>query len=224
MKKYAIIVAGGKGERMQNKLPKQFLSIKGKPLLMHTLNRFYQFDSSIDIILVLPVNQKEFWQVLCQEYNFHIPHHIVAGGETRFHSVLNGLSTITGDGLVAIHDGVRPFVDSETISRCFSEAQIKGNAVPSIELFESIRYFDRSKNKALNRANYCLIQTPQVFKVNLLQKAYTQTFKTTFTDDASVLEAIGEKINLVKGNKENIKITTPYEMEIAESVLSKRML
>jgi 2-C-methyl-D-erythritol 4-phosphate cytidylyltransferase len=224
MKKYAIIVAGGKGERMKTDLPKQFLSIKGKPLLMHTLNIFYQYDKSIETVLVLPANQIDIWQVLCQKHHFHLPHRIVAGGETRFHSVLNGLATIPSEGLVAIHDGVRPFVSTDTISRCFSVAEEKGSAIPCVSIAESIRHFDNSGNKAVDRNQYCLIQTPQVFQIERLKKAYEQTYNSSFTDDASILESTGEKIHLVDGNRENIKITTPFDLEIAESILSKRML
>lgn len=224
MKKYAIIVAGGKGERMQSDLPKQFLSIKGKPLLMHTINRFNQYDKSIKIIVILPSTQIDFWQVLCQKHHFHVAHQIVAGGETRFHSVLNGLTTISSDGLVGIHDGVRPFVSTETISRCFSEAEKEGSAIPCVSITESIRHFDNSGNKAVDRNKYCLIQTPQVFQIERLKKAYEQTYNSSFTDDASVLESTGEKIHLVDGNRENIKITTPLDLEMAKTILSKQLL
>lgn len=222
--KYTIIVAGGKGERMQTELPKQFIPIAKKPLLMHTISKFYAYDASMHLILVLPANQVDYWQVLCQKHNFHIPHQIVTGGETRFHSVSNGLSTISGSGLVAIHDGVRPFVSIDTITRCFEMAAEKGAAIPSIEIVDSIRYFDKNENKSVDRNSYCLIQTPQVFQVDLIKKGFKQVYSPSFTDDASVVEAMGEKVYLVDGNRENIKITTPYDLELANSFLSKLTL
>lgn len=222
--KYTIIVAGGKGERMQTELPKQFLPIARKTLLMHTINKFYEYDASMNLILVLPTNQIDYWQVLCQKQHFHIPHRIVSGGETRFHSVLNGLSTISGTGLVAIHDGVRPFVSIETIARCFEMAAEKGSAIPSVEIVDSIRFFDKNENKSVDRNSFCLIQTPQVFQIDLLKEAFKQPYSPSFTDDASVLEAMGKTVYLVDGNRENIKITTPYDLELANSFLSKLAL
>lgn len=221
---YTIIVAGGKGERMQTELPKQFIPIADKPLLMHTINKFHQYDATMHLILVLPAIQIDYWQVLCQKHHFHIPHRIVSGGETRFHSVLNGLTTISGAGLVAIHDGVRPFVSIETISRCFEMAAEKGSAIPSVEIVDSIRVFDKNENKSVDRNSFCLIQTPQVFQIDLLKKAFKQAYSPSFTDDASVLEAMGERVYLVDGNRENIKITTPYDLELANSFLSKLVL
>lgn len=219
MQKYAIIVAGGKGSRMQSALPKQFMLLAGKPILIHTLERFYQYDNCLKITLVLPSNQLLHWQELCQKHNCTIPHKIVEGGKTRFHSVLNGLKTIHSDGLVAVHDGVRPFVTQDTIARCFNQAQLNGTAVPCIQVIDSIRYYDENQNKALNRNNYCLIQTPQVFDSKLLKDAYKQAYSDTFTDDASVVESLGGKIYLVDGNRENIKVTTPYDLELAEKFL-----
>jgi len=222
MKKYTIIVAGGKGERMLTELPKQFICIGGKPLLMLTLTAFYQYDSAMEIILVLPVDQIEYWQGLCQNYSFTVAHRIVAGGETRFHSVSKGLATIKESGLVAIHDGVRPFVSNETISRCFDMAKEKGSAIPSIEIVDSIRYFDKNGNNSVDRTKHCLIQTPQVFQTSIIKKAFKQAYSPLFTDDASVVEAMGEKIYLVDGNRENIKITTPFDLVLAESFLSNQ--
>lgn len=219
MQKYAIIVAGGKGSRMQSAIPKQFMLLAGIPILIHTLKRFYQYDSQLQIILVLPSAEIGYWQELCQKYNCTIPHKIVEGGKTRFHSVLKGLNAIHSDGLIAVHDGVRPFVSQETIAHCFNQAQLNGTAVPCLQVIDSIRYYDETENKALNRNNYCLIQTPQVFAGKLLKKAYEQDFSETFTDDAGVVESLGEKINLVDGNRENIKVTTPYDLELAEKFL-----
>lgn len=222
-KKYAIIVAGGKGERMQMDLAKQFIPIANKPILMHTLQKFYEYDASMNIILVLPENQIDYWQVLCQKHRFHITHRIVAGGNTRFHSVQNGLALVPA-GIVAIHDGVRPFVSIETIKRCFDIATIQKSAIPCIEIVDSIRFLDKDENNSVDRNAFCLIQTPQVFHVDLIKKAYRAEYTPSFTDDASVVEAIGEKVHLVDGNRENIKITTPYDLDLAELFLSKRCL
>ncbi len=219
MKKYAIIVAGGKGERMQAKLPKQFLNIGGKPILMWTLLAFQKADKDIKLILVLPESQIELWKDLCQQYDFTLNHQIVVGGETRFHSVKNGLYSVETDNLVAVHDGVRPFVSTETINRCFVVAKEKGAAIPVIELVDSIRFVDENGNNAVDRTKFRLVQTPQVFQSSLLKKAFEQDFSPQFTDEASVVEAIGEKVFLVDGNRENIKITTPFDLQIAEVIL-----
>jgi 2-C-methyl-D-erythritol 4-phosphate cytidylyltransferase len=221
VKKYVIIVAGGKGERMNAGLPKQFLPIGNKPILMHTLAAFYEYDPQVSIILVLPGSQFSFWKKLCEEHHFAIPHLLTEGGETRFHSVKNGLLLVTEDSLVAVHDGVRPFVSQATIFRCFEAAGLKGSAIPTTELIDSIRYIDEKGNKAVNRNNYRLIQTPQVFQSTLLKEAYQQKYTPDFTDDASVVEALGKKIQLVEGNKENIKITTPFDLEIAKILIEK---
>ena len=222
MKKYVIIVAGGKGERMNADLPKQFLPIGNKPILMHTLAAFYGYDPLASIILVLPGTQFPFWQKLCEEYHFTIPHLLAEGGETRFHSVKNGLSLVTEDSLVAVHDGVRPFVNKTTMHRCFDSAELNGSGIPVIELVDSIRYIDETGNKSVNRSNYRLVQTPQVFQSTLLKEAYQQEYTPRFTDDASVVEALGKKVQLVEGNKKNIKITTPFDLEVAEVILKNK--
>ena len=220
-KLYAIIVAGGKGMRMGKDLPKQFLPIDGTPILMHTLQAFYDYDPSLTLIVVLPSDQQAYWSKLCGDYHFTIPHVVVKGGETRFHSVKNGLSCIKGEGLVAVHDGVRPFVHCDTIDRCFAAAQESGAAVPVVEVVDSLRKVEDAESKAVSRRDYRIVQTPQVFDISLLKEAYKQPYTVDFTDDASVVEAYGRKISLVEGNRENIKITSPFDLVIAEAFLNK---
>ena len=220
-KLYAIIVAGGKGMRMGKDLPKQFLPIDGTPILMHTLQAFYDYDPSMTLIVVLPSDQQAYWSKLCGDYHFTIPHVVVKGGETRFHSVKNGLSCIKGEGLVAVHDGVRPFVHCDTIDRCFAAAQESGAAVPVVEVVDSLRKVEDEESKAVSRRDYRIVQTPQVFDISLLKEAYKQPYTVDFTDDASVVEAYGRKISLVEGNRENIKITSPFDLVIAEAFLNK---
>lgn len=216
IKRYVIIVAGGKGLRMGGDIPKQFVEIKGLPVLMHTINRFHSFDSSIDIIVALPVDQQDYWKELCSKYKFEIPHTIVDGGDTRSHSVKNGLDQVSGEGVVAVHDGVRPFVSDEVLERCFSMAQEKEAVVPVIDVFETIRHIADGMSNTVPRDEYKLVQTPQVFLISLLKKAYSQPYVPSFTDDASVVEAMGYKVTLVEGNRENIKLTTPFDLKLAE--------
>lgn len=220
--RYAIIVAGGKGERMGAETPKQFLELNGKPILMHTLEKFRETDPSIEIILALPENQIEFWEGLFHKYKSSKPRHtVIKGGQTRFHSVQNALKSIKEEGLVAIHDGVRPLVSSETIHRCYREAQEKGNAIPVVEVVDSLRHYSKQEktNEAVSRSCYKIVQTPQCFKSELILKAYEQEFDKLFTDDATVVESLGETINLVAGNRDNIKITTVEDLIIAEAFL-----
>lgn len=212
----AIIVAGGKGERMNATIPKQFLEIKDKPILMRTLECFYNFDKSMRLILVLPELQVNFWNGLCKKYAFTINHEIVFGGTTRFNSVKNGLEVIKTPSIIAIHDGVRPLVSHETIARCFNSAKEYGSAIPVIDLVDSIREVSETENKSVDRSSYKLVQTPQVFDGDLLLKAYEQEFSPLFTDDASVVENLGNNIHLVEGNRENIKITTEFDLKIAD--------
>ncbi len=219
MNNYVIVVAGGSGTRMRSVVPKQFLELAGKPILMHTLERFVAFDASIRIILVLPEDHQSTWKELCIRHAFTIKHSVVKGGETRFHSVKNGLSTISGDGIVAVHDGVRPLVSIATIRRCFEEAARTGNAIPCIPVHETVRQINGDSSRLIDRSALRLIQTPQVFEVRLLQQAFNQEYQPFFTDDASVLENKGEKIHLVEGNRENIKITEPADLILARSVL-----
>ena len=219
MNKTAIIVAGGKGERMNADIPKQFLQIKGKPILIHTLEAFMNFDASLQLILVLPAAQFEFWKTLCKKHALNIPHQIVAGGQTRFQSVKNGLDAVKVPAIVAIHDGVRPLVSKETISRCFDAAAKFGAAIPTMDSIESIRFVDANGSKSVDRNAYKMVQTPQVFDAELLKKAYEQEFSVLFTDDASVVEAMGATVHLVDGNRENIKITTEFDLIVAERLL-----
>ena len=220
MTKNAIIVAGGKGERMNADIPKQFLEIQGKPILMHTLEVFHRYDSEMKLILVLPSVQIDFWKELCKKHAFTVSHQIVEGGQTRFHSVKNGLNTFSAAGLVAVHDGVRPLVSLETISRCFDAAKKYEAVVPVVDLVDSIRQVNENGSISVDRNQYKLVQTPQIFHFDLLKKAYDQEFSQAFTDDASVVEVLGTKIYLVEGNRENIKITTEFDLKMAESILS----
>jgi len=219
MKKHVIIVAGGKGLRMGGEIPKQFLPIGGKPVLMRTIDAFYTYDASIHVILVLPVGQQSYWKELCSTYEFDLPHDIADGGETRFHSVKNGLALVKGEGIVGVHDGVRPFVSQEVITRCYSEAKVKNAVIPVIGVVETVRRLDGENSVTVPRDQYKLVQTPQVFDVALLQKAYNQEFTEMFTDDASVVEALGERVHLVEGNRENIKLTTPFDLKLAEMLI-----
>ena len=219
MKLYAVIVAGGSGKRMGSELPKQYLELAGKPVLMRTLERFKAFDESIELITVLPENQLLFWAELQKKYSFDIPHTIVKGGKARFYSVRNGLNFVDVPGLVAIHDGVRPFVSIDTIKRCFQMAEKLGNAVPVISPTESMRLLTETGSRPVNRLNLKIVQTPQVFNAEIIKKAYRQDYLPEFTDDASVLEKTGVKINLIEGNRENIKITTPEDLVISSALL-----
>jgi 2-C-methyl-D-erythritol 4-phosphate cytidylyltransferase len=212
----AIIVAGGKGERMNSDIPKQFIEIQGKPVLMHTIEVFHRFDDTMQLILVLPEVQIGFWKELCKKHNFTLIHQIVSGGKTRFNSVKNGLGFIETPSLVAIHDGVRPLVSIETISSCFEAAEKFDAVVPVFDLVESIRQITENGSQTVDRNAYKLVQTPQVFDAELLKKAYEQDFSDIFTDDASVVEATGTKVHLVEGNRENIKITTEFDLKIAK--------
>ena len=220
MNKYALIVAGGKGLRMGGELPKQYLPLgDGIPVLMRTLKAFYTYDSQLKLILVLPADHESYWKELCDKYEFEIPHQIARGGETRFHSVKNGLEFVSGPGLVGVHDGVRPFVSTEVIARCYETAQLDKAAIPVIEVVETVRHLIDAGSETVNRNDYRLVQTPQVFDVALLKKAYAQEYTPFFTDDASVVEAMGESVTLVEGNRENIKITTPFDLKIASALI-----
>ncbi len=216
--KIAIIVAGGSGRRMGKEIPKQFIEIHGKPILMHTLSRFFEADPAIQLIVVLPESQHEYWKNLVAEYNFNIKHAVVKGGVERFFSVFNGLQSVTENSLVAIHDGVRPLVSVETIVKCFQTAADQGNAIPVIPAMESIRKVIDNKSKAVNRDRYFMVQTPQVFQSEIILKAYQQEYDCNFTDDASVIEKAGYMVHLVEGNVENIKITRPVDLKIAEAL------
>ena len=222
MERYAILVAGGKGLRMGGDIPKQFLPIGGKPVLMRTIEVFCQAYPDIHIILVLPVSQQDYWQQLCQDYHFTNPVLIADGGETRFHSVSNGLKLIPEDaeGIVGVHDGVRPFVSVETIRRCYDEAVELGAVVPVVSVVETVRQLLKDGTSVtVPRDEYKLVQTPQTFRISLLKEAYRQPYSSFFTDDASVVEALGKPVHLVEGNRENIKITTPADIRFVNGLL-----
>lgn len=219
MKEYVLIVAGGKGMRMGSELPKQFLPIGGKPVLMHTIEAFYACRQEMRIIVVLPVSQQSYWTELCRKHCFSIPHVVADGGETRFHSVKNGLSFVDTPGLVGVHDGVRPFVSQEVIERCYALAAGKQAVIPVVDVIDTIRHVEGDKSATMNRDEYKLVQTPQVFDADLLKRAYEQPYTPRFTDDASVVEALGIPVVLTSGNRENIKITTPFDLKIAAALL-----
>lgn len=220
MHRSVIIVAGGKGLRMGGELPKQFLPVRGVPVLMRTVGVFHDFDPGMPVVVVLPVAHQGYWHELCRRYSFGIPHVVADGGETRFHSVRSGLSHLPSDGLIAVHDGVRPFVSTEVIGRCFDAAAGHGAAVPVIRVHETMRRVDDAGGSVtVSRDDYRLVQTPQVFDARLLHEAYDCDYRAAFTDDASVVEAAGHAITLVEGNRENIKLTTPFDMTVAEALL-----
>ena len=223
---YVIIVAGGKGLRMGTDIPKQFLPIGGKPVLMRTLERFREYAADLQIILVLPKAQQDYWEQLCKEYDFRIEYQLTDGGETRFHSVQNGLALVPDDaeGVVGVHDGVRPFPSVEVIRNCYETARTAKAVIPVIPIVETVRHLVSESNVqrsiTVPRGDYRLVQTPQTFDIQLLKAANRQPYNDGFTDDASVVEAYGFDITLVEGNRENIKITTPFDMTIAEALLN----
>lgn len=214
---YVIIVAGGKGLRMGSQTPKQFLPIGGRPVLMRTLERFHQWSEALQIILVLPKAQQDYWHQLCEDYHFDVPYQLADGGETRFHSVQHGLALIPDDaeGIVGVHDGVRPFPALDVISRCYETARTTQAVIPVTPVVETLRHITEGTKP---RGDYRLVQTPQTFDIQLLKAANRQPYTDAFTDDASVVEAYGHAITMVEGNRENIKITTPFDMAVAETL------
>ena len=222
MDRYAILVAGGKGLRMGSDIPKQFLPLRGRPVLMHTIDVFRRTYPDIHIILVLPREQQDYWRQLCGQHDYDVELCVADGGETRFHSVHNGLSLIPDDarGVVGVHDGVRPFVTPETIRRCFESAEEYGAVVPVVPVVETVRQLlADGSSMTVDRNAYRLVQTPQTFDIQLLKKAYGQPFDPFFTDDASVVETMGHPIKLVEGNNENIKLTNPADLKLAEGMV-----
>ena len=223
MKKYLIVVAGGKGTRMGGEMPKQFQLLCDKPVVMVTLERLHTIDPTMQLILVLPAEHIELWKELCKEYSFAVPLILTQGGATRFHSVQNGLAQIDDleEAIVGVHDGVRPFVSERVLDECFREAWTHGAAIPMINLQDSLRHIVgvNGVTEVVPRDRYRLVQTPQVFKLSLLRRAYEQRFTEGFTDDASVVEALGEQIVGVEGNNENIKLTTPFDLMIAKTLM-----
>lgn len=223
MKYYAIIVAGGKGNRMNQTIAKQFLELDGKPVLMHTLEAFHRCVLNPEIILVLNIHQHQYWEELCVNHNFKIPHQVIKGGTERFDSVKNGIKSIKGKGIVAVHDAVRPLVTSELIMRSYEMAAEKGNAITAIQPVDSVRIKKEGQDsEALNRNELYLIQTPQTFQLAQLKKAYLQPYRNEFTDDASVVERAGFSIHLLAGERNNMKITYPQDLEFASFLLNKK--
>jgi 2-C-methyl-D-erythritol 4-phosphate cytidylyltransferase len=217
--KQVIIVAGGKGRRMNSNIPKQFIELSGKPVLMHTIQKFYSYQNSIKIIVVLPEDQINYWRSLCKSYDFKIEHLIIKGGSERFYSVKNGLSLAKNEGLIAIHDAVRPLVSLETIASVFSEAERSGNAIAVDTIDDSIRKITNDLSEPFDRNALRRVQTPQCFHSDILKEAYGQEYKKHFTDDATVVESKGVNINMVQGNRENLKITNSIDLKIAELLL-----
>lgn len=218
-KDYVVIVAGGSGSRMNSDIPKQFLPINGLPVIMHTINAFYNYDSQLKIIVVLPTSELDIWENLRKTYQFSVPVEIVTGGKTRFQSVKNGLEMVDTDGIVAIHDGVRPLVNREIIAASYQIAALHGSAIAAVRLKESIRVTDKDETRTVDRSKFRIIQTPQTFKVNIIKQAYDLPEMDDYTDDASVVEKAGFKISLFEGSYRNIKITTPEDLIIAEAFL-----
>ena len=221
-KQYVIIVAGGKGLRMGSDIPKQFLPVGGMPVLMRTILAFRNFNAEMEVILVLPKHQQEYWKELCGKFSFNERYLIADGGETRFHSVKNGLQLVPGDtdGVVGVHDGVRPFPSIETIRRVYEEAERSGAAVPVVPVVDTLRHITNGNgSETVPRSEYRIVQTPQTFDIKLLKEAYRQEYSNSFTDDASVVEHSGHDIALVDGNRENIKITTPFDLSVAQSII-----
>ena len=218
---YVIIVAGGKGLRMGSDIPKQFLPIGGKPVLMRTIERFHAYSKDLQTILVLPEAQQDYWKELCKEYHFEVKYLLANGGQTRFHSVQNGLALVPDDaqGVVGVHDGVRPFPSIEVIRRCYETARTAKAVIPVIPVVETVRHLEGEGSVTVPRGDYRLVQTPQTFDIQLLKAANRQPYNDGFTDDASVVESYGHAITLVEGNRENIKITTPYDIVVAEAII-----
>lgn len=228
---YVIIVAGGKGLRMGTDIPKQFLPVEGVPILMRTVSRFREYSGSLQIIVVLPKAQHDNWSRLCADYGFTVEHTVAEGGATRFHSVKNGLALVPDDarGVVGVHDGVRPFPSVDVIAGCYEAARTHGAAIPVTPVVETVRQLAGgaavegdvcdTPSHTVPRDNYRIVQTPQAFDIQLLKQAYRQDYTDMFTDDASVVEAMGKQIALVRGNRENIKITTPFDIIVAGAVV-----
>lgn len=222
-KEYALIVAGGKGTRIKSTTPKQFLELNGLPVLMHTILAFYRYSENITVILVLPEGDMDTWRSLCVRHNFSKPLMLQSGGETRFQSVKNGLKKIDDDnGMVAIHDGVRPLISENIIAASFRLAAVHQSAIAAVRLKESIRITDQDITKAVDRSKFRIIQTPQTFKVSLIRSAYEMKEDFSLTDDASVAERAGHIISLFEGSYENIKITTSEDLIVAEALLKAR--
>ena len=221
MKYYAIIVAGGSGQRMKSSIPKQFVALAGKPVLMHTIEKFYSASAAIKIIVVLPKSFHSAWTTLCERHYFNFPHQICEGGDSRFQSVKNGLMFCVESSIIAVHDGVRPLIHPDHILSLYKDAESKLAVVPACAVKESIREVNAKGSRALDRSRYFSVQTPQCFSSELLHKAYLQEEQDTFTDDASAVEALGINVHIAKGDRKNIKLTTPEDFVIAEALLKR---
>lgn len=213
-----IITAGGIGKRMGGATPKQFLLLDGKPVLMHTIERIHYFDASAELIVTLPVDYLKDWEELCEKHAFGIQHTVISGGEERFDSIKNALDKATGDW-IAVHDGVRPFVGKHVLSELVQEVKTHRAVIPVVPVKESLRLVEGTHSAAVPRSQYQIVQTPQIFEGKLLKKAYEQNYTHSFTDDASVVESIGARIYLISGNDENIKLTNPVDLKLAEILL-----
>jgi len=219
MHRSTIIVAGGSGKRLGGPVPKQFQTVKGRPLLMWTIEAFHRFDPGMDLIVVLPQAHFDIWKALCMGHRFFITHEVVAGGEQRWHSVKAGLEKVEGDGLVAVHDGVRPLVSSDLIARCFDAADKSAAAIPVVPVVPSIRETTAEGSRALDRSKLLAVQTPQCFHTDLLRKAFKQPYDPSFTDEATLVERLGVKVALVEGEENNIKVTNAMDMRVVEALL-----
>lgn len=222
MKKIVIIVAGGTGTRMKGKIPKQFIEINEKPMIIYSFEEFYRYDQTIQFILSLHKEYFSKWKKIIKKYPRYCGLSVVAGGETRFHSVQNALKIIEEESLVAVHDAVRPMVSRDTISKCFITARASGCAIPCVEIRESVREITSKGSQPADRDKLRIIQTPQVFRSDILQKAYEQRYRNSFTDDATVVENAGYRITLVEGNTENIKITTTEDLILVKALMNNK--
>lgn len=216
-----IIVAGGSGTRMGADLPKQFIELDGKPILMQTIDALYAIDNEMQLILVLPEDQMDFWEELCEKHQWRVPHLVANGGASRFLSVKSGLELATGE-LVGVHDGVRPFISAKMIDRCFDSAERMKAAVPAVPIVQSLRKVNGDDNAAVNRDEYRSIQTPQCFRTSVLKEAFVKADRIDYSDDATVVEANGVSISLVEGDQENIKVTTPFDLQLARLIIARR--
>ena len=221
MERSTIIVAGGSGKRMASPVPKQFMLVKGKPVLCHVISAFHLYDPAMQIIVVLPKEQIDSWRVLCIGHGFTIDHTVVAGGEERFHSVREGLKEVAHDGLVAVHDGVRPLVSLGLIERCFAATELHDAAIPVVPVSSSMRELTDEGSRALDRSRLRIVQTPQCFQVELLRKAFKLPYDPAFTDEATLVERMGNLVRLVEGDERNIKVTTPDDLVIAAALLEE---
>ena len=223
MNKYLVVVAGGKGLRVGGAIPKQFLPIGGEPILMHTLRAMNGALAPKRIVVVLPESHMEHWRRICEGHHFDVPHEMVIGGDTRWQSVKNGLATLPDDGLVAIHDGVRPFVAVKVVQGCAEAAKEHGGAIPTLPLNDSLRQLDGDNSFIVHRSSYLAVQTPQIFRTAELKHAYERPYSEEYTDDAAVYEADGGVVSLIRGNRENIKITHSSDLLFANALLSSPM-